>query len=306
MVGVLHSILECSRRFLLNAQDEDGFWRDYLLQPGISTAWTTACVGRVLTEYPAATQRARMALLRERRPTGWGYNMSVSTDADSTAWVLRFMARTGDACVYSAMDLLKPFITGNGAAQTFRNANFFGTWADEHADVTPAVGLALIECTGDSGLTDRIRRCVLDNQRKDGSWNSFWWSTDAYATAKSLEFLNACGGIPEETRRSASAWLAARPLAASSFEAANLLAALVYCGQGNASQAQSVVEVLMDTRNVDGSWPASNVLLVPDQHSSSEPAPRFRDIRSLMSTSAVLEALHSWQSTCGAIDTVAV
>lgn len=298
MVDVLDSILESSRRFLLDAQDKDGFWRDYLLQPGTSTAWTTACVGRVLVEFSAAIERARMALLAELRATGWGYNMSVSTDADTTAWVLRFMARIGDASVKNATRLLIPFLAPNGAAHTFRNPEYFGRWAGEHADVTPVVGMALIECSGDFSLTNRIRTRVLDDQRVDGAWTSFWWSTDVYATAKSLEFLSSCGGIPEATRSSASAWLATRPLPASSLEAANILTALVYCGLAKISQTQTVVELLMDTKNADSSWPASNVLLVPDQHVSSRESPRFADTKRLMSTSAVIEALSLWQSMC--------
>src|SRR6266446_1158594 len=89
-------------RLLLLNQDEDGYWRDYQLPPGRSEAWTTACVGCALfaaSSYARISQsplhRAATVLLAAQRPEGWGYNRKTACDADSTSWVLCFLAQLG-------------------------------------------------------------------------------------------------------------------------------------------------------------------------------------------------------------------
>jgi hypothetical protein len=197
----------------------------------------------------------------------------------------------------SGTDLLTPFVGPNGAVHTF-NGSRFGSWAGEHVDVTPVVGLALIECNGDSALTNRIRDWVVNAQGEHGAWSSFWWSTDAYATAKNLEFLNSSGGVPADVMTAAFDWLQAQPAPRSSFEAANLLAALVFCELAEGSQSRRLIEWLTETRNADGSWPGSQVLLVPDQRNFSLERRAFADHKRLMSTAAVVQALELWQSRC--------
>lgn len=83
---------------MLGLQDEDGFWREYNLQPGASEAWSTAWVGWCLAGVGMnqATREARAravtALAGCRKEGGWGYNRKTGPDADTTAWVLRFLS----------------------------------------------------------------------------------------------------------------------------------------------------------------------------------------------------------------------
>jgi hypothetical protein len=294
MMRVLESIVEPARNFLVTAQDPDGFWRDYLLAPGMSTAWTTACVAFALGPQIITADQARRALLSERRASGWGYNGSVSTDADSTAWVLRFMAAAHDSCVSDATALLQHFITVSGGARTFRDPHPFGTWAQEHADVTPVVGLALLECGGDQASIERIRNWCIAAQREDGSWNSFWWATDTYATAKSVEFLAALHLKSHAAFSKAAEWILSQGNDSSSFEAAHAVAALAHCGLADHKNTHRLIAYLCDQQQADGSWPASKVLLVPDQHRSDLCAPAFEDCHRLMTAAACLQALGIW------------
>ena len=84
-------------QYLLAHQDRTGLWHDYSLPPGPSDAWSTAWVGWCLAGSDApmaagARRNAATALLALRQPEGWGYSAATGPDADSTAWVVRFLA----------------------------------------------------------------------------------------------------------------------------------------------------------------------------------------------------------------------
>src|SRR5688572_790490 len=141
--------LALAENFLTKRQDGDGHWRDYELAPGRSEAWITACVGYALCQRVHAGRSQRIALdratevlLTSRRPEGWGYNLQTACDADSTSWVIRFLAREGLNEV-SASALLGRYVTPTGTVRTFASADRFGSWAMEHDEVAPLAGLAL-------------------------------------------------------------------------------------------------------------------------------------------------------------------
>jgi hypothetical protein len=116
-----------------------------------------------------------------RRADGWGYNRATASDADTTSFALRLAG--GDASV------LDRYVDDDGRAHTFAGTHF-GSWAWAHADVTATVGIALADAGEDATA---LRRAAL---RDIGAWNSFWWTTDAYAVARTLELLDVTGDIP--------------------------------------------------------------------------------------------------------------
>ena len=91
--------LERGKRFLLANQGGDGLWRDFLTPAGEASEWPTGFVATALHLAGAETsalERAADALVaRQHEDGGWGYNVNVPSDADSTAWVLLFLARMG-------------------------------------------------------------------------------------------------------------------------------------------------------------------------------------------------------------------
>jgi hypothetical protein len=293
--GRSQQALQAAAQFLAAHQDPDGFWRDYLLPPGPSTAWTTACVAWSLAtgaQQSAALQAADQALHSIRKTGGWGYNSSTAIDADSTAWVLRFMARIQHPCIRDATLYLSPFIAQGGGVRTFQSQRF-GSWAHQHADVTPVAGLALLECGGDRDIVQQLRSWSLANQSLEGHWHSFWWSTDAYATARNLEFLAASGGLTDTVIHSARRWLANQSTARSSFEAAHHLIISTLLKTASHELAANLLSLQMP----DGGWPASTVLQVPDQVNAAAPPSIHADSRRLMSTAMALHALSTVSSS---------
>lgn|SRR6185437_5427537 len=299
-VGSAYEAERAAEEFLIAAQDSDGFWRDYSLPPGASTGWTSACVAWSLCnsssspEWSHAVERSRMAIHSHWRPGGWGYNFDGEPDADTTAWVLRLMAKLNDPCARDAARYLEPFLSRSGGVRTFSTPERFGTWAHEHIDVVPTVGLALVESASDESLTARLRAWCLAKQRTGGGWHSFWWSTDSYAVAQNLEFLKSSGGIPANVVESCWRWLFAQGAMRSSFEGAHLLLSAIFIGAMEEANCLRLVGDLLASQLSDGSWPASPVLQVPHQWDDEAEILLYDDCKRLMSTAMVLRSLSSW------------
>ena len=93
--------LERATRFLLARQGRDGLWRDFLTPAGKASQWPSGFIGTALPltgDTTDALEKAADTLVATRHlDGGWGYNEDVPTDADSTAWVMRFLPRLGRA-----------------------------------------------------------------------------------------------------------------------------------------------------------------------------------------------------------------
>src|SRR5207245_6691366 len=86
-------------------------------------------------------QRAAAAVWRSQREGGWGYNRGTGPDADTSAWVLRFLSACGFGV--EPTSYLAPYIDPGGGVHTFREPGF-GSWTDAHDDVAANAGLALL------------------------------------------------------------------------------------------------------------------------------------------------------------------
>lgn len=291
--------LNAAECFLVAQQSRDGLWRDYpALSPGFSEAWITAVVGWSLTLSPTRVQTepaigaAAEALHVLATSEGWGYNRYTACDADSTSWVWRFLARIDDYRGRSAILDLCHYLSPDGTARTFHGAEY-GEWAGAHSDVTPVLGLALLAVQAGPEITGRVREAVLSKRTSDGLWQSFWWTTNAYAVARNLEFLVAMGGISDAIKCRMRRWLTMEASGKSPFVIAQELAAAACVGTESGIRR---CEALLDMQAGDGGWAASRALLVPPQHAKRpEPADlAFADEKRLMSTSMVTAALKSW------------
>lgn len=256
--------------FLLSRQDAGGSWHDYELEPGSSDAWITAYAGLSLLRDRAssrqadhAIRRAAAAIWRLRQPGGWGYNARTAVDADSSAWCIRMLAASTSRGDLDAEGVLAPFLTDSGAARTFISSDRFGSWAAQHAEVTPAVGLALLAAAAGRPSIARVRRAVLDAHSADCGWPAFWWTTPAYAIARNLAFLAQSGGIPAHIADQETGRLSRQAAPDSAFECAESLAIARHVHSGRAT---ALLAALLDMQEPQGSWPPSRVLCVPAQH----------------------------------------
>ncbi|MEZ4424981.1 MAG: hypothetical protein R3E98_16420 [Gemmatimonadota bacterium] len=284
---------------LLALQERDGSWRDYDLEPGRSDAWITAVAGTCLASvFPedervhAACARAAAFLEAERRAAGWGYNRNAACDADTTSWVVRFLAQRDRISRADAESLLRPFFDAEGRAHTF-NAARFGSWAHAHEDVTPNAGLALLAAGVPVEQLRTLRETHLAVFRPGTGWTSFWWSSDSYANALSLEFLDASGGIPDPVRHGLVLPEGDPP---SAFEAAQRLTVRTLLGLDPGDE----IAWLHAAQLPDGSWSGAPVLRVPDQSDGARYS-EHADTSAILTTGLVIRALRGGRTPPGSV-----
>lgn len=303
VAGELVRAVAAACEYLVDCQDSDGHWRDYRLAPGRSESWITGCVGVALDHaerlVPSEPRRTRAVddavsvLMASRRRGGWGYNRKVGCDADSTSWAVRLIAGREPRAAVSA-DVFAKYLTATGGVRTYRSPKAFGRWADEHDDVAPMAGLALLSL-GDATSVDLIRRHTLDSHQTHGGWKSFWWRSESYAAAHNLAFLACSGGVPSQVVVAEIERLAEfidrtgpgqGPAAESSFDIAHRLIAAVRLGASD--MAAPLCRTLLAAQLPDGGWPASLGLLVPI---GDDPPQVYADDRRLLTTAVAVLAL---------------
>ncbi|MEB0133837.1 prenyltransferase/squalene oxidase repeat-containing protein [Actimicrobium sp. CCC2.4] len=198
--AILRGAMDRAIAYLLSRQAADGHWEDYCLPVGSSDAWVTGYVGVALAESDdrMAVRRSTDAAacwLETRRPypQGWGYNNRTGPDADSSAFALMLLQRTGKTPLPADLDWLRRYRHAGGGFATYLRDD---AWGIPHSDVTATALLAL-----EAGTSDDARQDVLDliarTRDADGTWPSYWWRTCHYATWWTLRLLRAAGAAPE-------------------------------------------------------------------------------------------------------------
>jgi ectoine hydroxylase-related dioxygenase (phytanoyl-CoA dioxygenase family) len=117
---------------------------------------------------------------------------------------------------------------------------------------------------------------LLDGQREDGSWNSYWWFEDAYATALAVQALHAAAPTDRIRRALASAggWARAQVQAlegnATAFKIALLLRILLL-DDAASPEAEQCLAHLLNTQRDNGGWRGGASLRIPrpDDHDPS-------------------------------------
>jgi hypothetical protein len=190
---------------------------------------------------------------------------------------------------------LEPYLDVGGSAHTFLEGDS-GSWGAAHPDVTPVVGLALLATAAAPVLICRVRGAVLRACGPGGTWPSFWWNTDAYATAWSVEFLARSGGVPQEIAADVHAWSSDLSPNASVIEVAlRLLAALAVNGAAG-QVGLTLVDAILDRFDGPNGWPPSALLMVPPKGDTPGGSGPHQDVAGLLSTAIATVALARWVS----------
>ena len=288
---------------LVHCQSKDGFWRDFYLKPGQSEAWSTAWTGWSLAHAPNtpeivnALRLSSSALIQCGSSSGWGYNRNSSTDADTTAWVLRFLSITSPLFNSSAWpSLLLQYVDSFGEAHTFNDFNT-GSWSKVHSDVTALVGLALIDTHANLAIISSIRKAVLARTQCHWPPLTFWWSTNSYGLSWTIAFLERSGGLPRNLFEPTIQWLDKNSSETlTTFEHALDLISLSSLQQAHTSVAIWHVTQLIAMFQERG-WKGSLLLLVPPQREGEKnifPIGPHSD-SGIMTTSLALASLVKWR-----------
>src|SRR5579871_1717100 len=291
-----HATIEQSRAcqrgvsFLLQARQHQAWWLDFQLAPGASDEWVTAYVGATLASCsePEAREAARVAwahLMTRQRPSGaWGYNSLTPGDADSTGWGVRLAEAVAEGDgeeAQRARRALRRHLREDRGIATYADPapiraftasaadRSFTGWCGSQPCVTAAAAAV-------SGMCAEVRPYLLKSQRANGSWGSYWWCDDEYATALAAEALSSSGHAEDEPRvRRAVEWARQQVDAqgrvvtgyhpdGSAFATAWCLRVLLLDAEHAAAERRARVAAwLTGQQRADGSWAPSAYLRVP-------------------------------------------
>lgn len=322
-----------ARDFLLASQRPLGWWADFRLAPGASTLWVTAYVGAALAN--AGGREAALAawrFLRRWAAEGWGYNQATPPDADSTAWCLGLAARLDwppDRRVEIARRFLARCTRPDGALATYPGDDddirrFVGATAGDSFAGWRGACICVTAAAARLGVAGPVSHdAIAGAQRPDGSWPSYWWVEDEYATAMAALALARRGdpadrpGIARAARwaagrigREGAVASAVRP-EGSAFATALALDLLAACPVDEPAGHRAALW-LHETQDGTGRWPPSAGLRVPapgmtapDRHAVWTPGGLREgavslDIEGAFTAATALSALAAWSARTGA------
>jgi hypothetical protein len=327
--NTLGAAISAATGFLLASRTREGWWREFAGTEqahqdwskvfGWSDEWVSAAIAIALagTDDGAAEQASQQAwrlLTRRRLPlAGWGHNRRAPVDGDSTAWVLRLAAAVGrsqDLAARAGQRVLRRHQLADGGVVAYMpdvcprpaskpltppNGSIAGWSLIGHACQTANAALL-----GDAPAREFLRR----NQRPDGSWASYWWPDDEYATALGAEALAATRQPGDQARAErAVRWTIDRlsdsgSISESPFATALALRTLKLSQEDGAvhDARHAALAWLVSQQHADGSWTASAWSLAPrpdviDRTSGSAGPVRCLDVARQFTTATALWAL---------------
>lgn len=293
--------------FLRGIQSSDGFWRDFNTRSsGISDEWVTGYIGYNLIcstknllncgfeiDITNCINSAVNALSLIDQKKGWGYNQKSPVDADSTANCLLFLREAGNELNdyrESIKLLLKHqgtdggFSTYNGLEikqylaekdTSFKSLSYNG-WRTSSSCVTPIVTKLLISLQNPtfSDVINKSMTYLKNNKNKNGSWKSYWWNSDIYATYNCISLLagfnphkltliNSYRWMENLNKRDGS-WICESNGDLSPFFTA-LSVSTLSLKENNLCNfnVKDGIYFLLNCQHSDGSWSSSPILKIP-------------------------------------------
>ena len=255
----IESSIEAGLEYLSRQRKEGVYAETFGFRHGDSTAWSTCYVGRLLYEIDPKMAKESVASVLDRQngDEGWGYNESVTSDADSTANAILFLQKCGvsDEILNKGKELILQHQHSNGGISTYTLDNLKkmgyergGGWSAPHSCVTALAARVL-----EGGDQERAQKFLLAQKKADGSYPAYWWASDLYST---FETMLSLSGNAEMVSYFKSA------KARSSFELALKIQALILSKE----KPDSEIGDLLKMQQSDGSWPSSEILKIPRPH----------------------------------------
>ena len=174
-------------RFLVRAQHFDGSWRDYSLDVGESTSWSTAFV-LLRIAGASSVSFTGLRLARPRAATflsehvgengGWGYNEDVRSDCDTTSQAILALQSIGVPPPRSSYDFVRRHRLHRAEFRTFEERFPTDSWAAAHPEVSAVALLALREFRHAPALIKALKKDIMRTSRMP----CFWWGDACYTT----------------------------------------------------------------------------------------------------------------------------
>lgn len=258
-----------AKKFLMEYRDEDYLWRDFDIRNyGVSVDWISAYIGLSLKQARSPKtylQESAKALLARQhlKFNGWGFDEKVVPDADSTSFAILFLSKCGyESNLSSAKNFLLQHQTEEGSFRTYlpnlikpflKEGITEEGWCSGVIDVT-ATALQVLRRNVPAS------QYLIKNMKKEGSWCSYWYTNDIYATTQSILSLEKTESAKEQVK-TAKYWLLTQNTPNIPFYTA--LSILGNRTNQEHPLVQKRLENLIAMQEKDGSWESHPVLRFP-------------------------------------------
>jgi len=282
--------------FLNTAQHSNGFWVDFETVPGSSDEWVSAFIISHIAGIAGSEMLVKTALSaltkRKRSEGGWGFNLKVAPDCDSTAWVLQALLSgpfIRPVMTRRAIDFLYEHQMEDGGFATYReyssqpngNTKSITTpngWLSSQVCVTAATIIALL-VHGESPKKKQLLDAIIyieTNRLNSGMWSSYWWRGDSYVTYLATLGLTWANRLTIEDISGIADVIATNLCSNVSSSLINIKQEIFYTSYSlltlllspNTMKVRStiieIIRALLKEQLPDGSWPSAPILLIPE------------------------------------------
>ena len=268
--------------FLSKWQTPDGVWTDFMTSAGSGMAWITGYVTAQLAEFTPEILllSPTKQVLANQDASFLSFNDSIFQDGDSTTFVLYGQWLTHVA-IETTLDRWLPFQNEQGGWSTYLDQQKLRTRLEIPEDISVQAWITPKMCVS-AVATFVLKKLqhpafslshdfLLQNQQPDGSWLSYWWTSDVYATAWAILALEtqhdaidkACLWLLRQ-QHGEGYWVNPTSKQPNAFYTALALKALMSQRNSDFNPAiQQGIQWILQNQTSDGSWKSDRILRIP-------------------------------------------
>ncbi|MBA0884771.1 hypothetical protein [Flavobacterium undicola] len=323
-------------QFIKSKQQNNGSWREYVNQGGISNTWATAFITSKISEsenlkifFENEILKALDFLNQNTTETLWSYNTTWIEDADSTNFVLLSFLHNNIQIENEILENWLFYQTQNGSFSTYSDKKYLLTalddknisnvngWLSIHNCVSAVSFYFLAQQNQNGNSFLRIKNYFDKNLKNE--LNSYWWTSSIYTyyyLAKTYQFLDETdkvdyivskiNAIQNENGSFSDVY------GENVFYTGLALEILLLSPIKNKQQIEKTISYLLQNQFSDGSWQNSNALQVPnaqDTVPNKIPFPiapfgmnvRAKEFNRLFTTTSVLQSLSVYEDSYSSV-----
>lgn len=277
-----------SLKFIENNLSSDFTWNDFLTNAGYGKEWITGYVlcmiGEVDTTRDLFQKPLEIVLKR-----GGGYSSSIVNDADSMNFYIKVSLIYGKEIAEEKIKKWLLFSHENGGWATYYDEDIkismrlpldsdFKGWYTPQVCVTAVSAWTMIGLKNNAieRKYDRTIDFLVKRQNENGSWSSYWWTSNIYATAYSIlslpkngqynkEISNAINYLIKEQKENGS-WVDGNKESAfyTAIATKALLDFYVFDKRYDLiPYIKRAIDWLIENQMDDGSWQVTRILRIP-------------------------------------------
>jgi len=274
--------------YLTANMNENKGWSDFLTSAGFGRSWITAYIGLQLAEHEFCGNILKAALDELNNRAANAFNDEMIIDGDSTTFMIGFQKKIKNSVQDEQWREWLTFMNQDGGCVTYRMCDgrslidklqlegiSVDGWTTDKFCVTAAAAYVLSFVGESEVIYDKSCEYLINNVSPNGSWSSYWWTSDIYATSFSIMALSARIKFRHHAEKAVT-WLVKRQRAdgywvsdidnspASPFYTAlSLKALMLFDHEANRKNILKGVTWLLRNQITDGSWMSSKSLRIP-------------------------------------------